>query len=173
MASDFGIVNVSAKDLGTQKEQKITITASSGLAKDEISKMTQDAEAHAAEDQKNREAIEAKNKLDGLVYSTEKILKENRDKISDSDASAVDAALTNAKSTLEHSKETSELNAAFDQLMKASHKLAEAMYQKTTSQTPPPGSDAGGSGPKSDAGKKKEDEVIDAEYVDGDENKNK
>ncbi len=168
-----GIVNVSAKDLGTQKEQKITITASSGLAKDEISKMTQDAEAHAAEDQKNREAIEAKNKLDGLVYSTEKILKENRDKVSDSDASAVDAALTNAKSTLEHSTETAELNAAFDQLMKASHKLAEAMYQKTTAQTPPPGSDAGGPGPKSDAGKKKEDEVIDAEYVDVDENKNK
>src|SRR5512136_203301 len=101
-----GIVNVSAKDLGTQKEQKITITASSGLAKDEISKMTQDAEAHAAEDQKNREAIEARNKLDGLIYSTEKILKENRDKVSDSDASTLDAALVNAKSTFEHSKET-------------------------------------------------------------------
>jgi molecular chaperone DnaK len=164
-----GIVSVSAKDLGTNKEQKITITASSGLSKDEISNMTRDAEAHAAEDQKDREAIEARNKLDGMIYSTEKILKENRDKISDSDVSSLDAAIVKAKSVLEHSKETSELNAAFDELTKASHKLAEAMYQKTT-QTPPPGG-AAGSGTKADAGKKKEDEVIDAEYVDMDDNK--
>jgi len=164
-----GIVSVSAKDLGTSKEQKITITASSGLSKDEISRMTNDAEAHASEDQQNREAIEARNKLDGMIYSTEKILKENRDKISEGDASALDAALAKAKSTLEQSKETSELNAAFDELTKASHKLAEVMYQKTT-QAPPPGGSAG-SGPKADGGKKKEDEVIDAEYVDVDENK--
>ncbi len=166
-----GIVSVSAKDLGTNKEQKITITASSGLNKDEISKMTADAEAHAAEDQKNREAIEAKNKLDGMIYSTEKILKENRDKVSESEASSLDAAVTRAKSALEQSKETSELNAALEELTKASHKLAEAMYQKTTAQTPPPGSGAAGTGPKTEAGKKKEDEVIDAEYVDMDENK--
>jgi molecular chaperone DnaK len=165
-----GIVSVSAKDLGTQKEQKITITASSGLSKDEISKMTNDAESHAAEDQKNRESIEARNKLDGMIYSTEKILKENRDKISEGDASALDTALSHAKSVLDQSKETSELNAAFEELTKASHKLAEAMYQKTT-QTPPPGASTTDSGPKADAGKKKEDEVIDAEYVDVDENK--
>jgi molecular chaperone DnaK len=166
-----GIVNVSAKDLGTSKEQKITITASSGLTKEEISKMTCDAEAHAAEDQKNREAIEAKNKLDGLIYSTEKILKENRDKISESEASALDAAITRAKSVLEQSKETGELTAAFDELTKVSHRLAEVMYQKTTAQTPPPGSGSSGAGPTADSGKKKEDEVIDAEYVDVDENK--
>ncbi len=165
-----GIVSVSAKDLGTNKEQKITITASSGLSKDEISKMTHDAESHAAEDQKNREAIEARNKLDGMIYSTEKILKENREKVSESDASSLDAALTKAKSVLEHSKETSELNAAFDELTKASHKLAEAMYQKTTQQ-PPPGAGAAGAGQKTETGKKKEDEVIDAEYVDMDDNK--
>jgi molecular chaperone DnaK len=165
-----GIVSVSAKDLGTHKEQKITITASSGLSKDEISKMTGDAESHAAEDQKNREAIEARNKLDGMIYSTEKILKENRDKILEGEASSLDAELSRAKSVLEQSKETSELNAAFDELTKASHKLAEAMYQKTT-QAPPPGADAAGSGPKTDTGKKKDDEVIDAEYVDMDDNK--
>jgi molecular chaperone DnaK len=166
-----GIVNVSAKDLGTNKEQKITITASSGLTKEEISKMTRDAEAHAAEDRKNREAIEAKNKLDGLIYSTEKILKENRDKISESEASALDAAITRAKSVLEQSKETSELDAALEELTKTSHRLAEVMYQKTTAQTPPPGSGSSGAGPAADSGKKKEDEVIDAEYVDMDENK--
>jgi molecular chaperone DnaK len=132
-----GIVSVSAKDLGTQKEQKITITASSGLNKDEISKMTKDAEAHAAEDQKNREAIESRNKLDGMIYSTEKILKENRDKISEGEASTLDAVLAKAKSVLGQSNETGELNAAFEELTKASHKFAEAMYQKSA-QTPPP-----------------------------------
>jgi len=165
-----GIVNVSAKDLGTNKEQKITITASSGLNKDEIEKMTRDAEMHAAEDQKDREGIEAKNKLDGLVYSTEKVLKENRDKVPESDAAALDQAISSAKSVLEHSKETSELNAALEELTRASHKLAEVMYQKTTSQTPPPGAEAAGGGQKAGAGKK-DDDVIDAEYVDVDENK--
>jgi molecular chaperone DnaK len=169
-----GIVNVSAKDLGTNKEQKITITASSGLSKDEIEKMTHDAQAHAAEDQKNREKIEARNKLDSLVYNTEKILKENRDKISESDASALDSALSNAKRALENTAaEASELNAAVDELTRASHKLAEVMYQKTAGQTPPPHEPAGGaqgSGPKTEGGKK-EEEVIDAEYVDMDENK--
>ncbi|MGD0308375.1 MAG: molecular chaperone DnaK [Acidobacteriota bacterium] len=164
-----GIVNVSAKDLGTNKEQKITITASSGLSKDEISKMTKDAESHAEEDQKNREAIEAKNKLDGLIYSTEKMLKENRDKISESEASSLESALTRAKSVLDQSKEVSELNAALDELTRASHHLAEVMYQKTTAQTPPPGA---GAGPQSEPGKKKEEEVIDAEYVDVDDKKN-
>jgi molecular chaperone DnaK len=167
-----GIVNVSAKDLGTNKEQKITITASSGLNKEEISKMTRDAEAHAAEDQKNRETIESRNKLDGLIYSTEKILKENRDKISDSDASGLDAAITRAKSALEQSKETNDLNAALEDLTKASHKLAEVMYRQTTGAQPPPGgAGEAGAEPKTDGGKKKEDEVIDAEYVDMDDSK--
>ncbi len=166
-----GIVNVSAKDLGTNKEQKITITASSGLSKEEISKMTHDAESHAVEDQKNREAIEAKNKLDGLVYSTEKILKDNRDKVSDSEAAALDSTIAHAKSVLEQSKETSELNAAVEELTKASHKLAEVMYKQTTAQQPPPGSGPRGEEAKTGGDKKKEDEVIDAEYVDVDDNK--
>ena len=141
-----GIVNVSAKDLATSKEQKITITASSGLSKDEIDKMTKDAQAHADEDQKNRETIEAKNKLDSLIYNTEKILKENREKISEADASSLDAALANAKKALESSSEASELNAAVEELTKASHHLAEIMYQKTAGQQPPHGGPGGGSG---------------------------
>jgi molecular chaperone DnaK len=166
-----GIVNVSAKDLATSKEQKITITASSGLSKDEIEKMTKDAQSHADEDQKNREKIEAKNKLDSLIYNTEKILKENRDKISDSDASSLDAALSKAKSALESSSEASDLNAAAEELTRASHRLAEIMYQKTASQQAPPQTDtgAGASGGGAKSGKK-EDEVIDAEYVDMDKN---
>ncbi len=169
-----GIVNVSAKDLATNKEQKITITASSGLSKDEIDNMTKDAQAHADEDQRNREKIEAKNKLDSLVYNTEKLLKENREKISDSDASNLDAALANAKRALDGSAEAAELNAAFDELTRASHRLAEVMYQKSAGQHPPQGGPGGeqgpsGSGPKQDSGKK-EDEVIDAEYVDMDKN---
>jgi molecular chaperone DnaK len=167
-----GIVNVSAKDLATSKEQKITITASSGLSKEEIDKMTKDAQSHADEDQKNREKIEAKNKLDSLIYNTEKILKENREKISDADASSLDAALSKAKSALESSSEASDLNAAAEELTRASHHLAEIMYQKTASQAPPQadtgtGSSGGGGGAKSG---KKEDEVIDAEYVDMDKN---
>jgi molecular chaperone DnaK len=165
-----GIVNVSAKDLGTNKEQKITITASSGLSKEEIDRMTKEAQSHADEDQKNREKIEARNKLDGLVYNTEKILKENRDKISQADASTLDSAIANAKKVLEGSAETSELNAAVEELTRASHKLAEAMYQKTTQA--PPRSGGSESGANAGKGKKaKEDEVIDAEYVDMDDNK--
>jgi molecular chaperone DnaK len=169
-----GIVNVSAKDLATSKEQKITITASSGLSKDEIDKMTKDAQAHADEDQKNRETIEGKNKLDGLIYNTEKILKENREKISEADATSLDTALANAKKALESSSEASELNAAIEELTKAAHHLAEIMYQKTAGQQGPHEGQGGGpgfsgSGAKQDSGKK-EDEVIDAEYVDMDKN---
>jgi molecular chaperone DnaK len=164
-----GIVNVSAKDLATSKEQKITITASSGLSKDEIDKMTQDAQSHADEDQKNREKIEAKNKLDSLVYQTEKMLTENRDKIGEADASTLDGALKKAKSVVENaSADAAEMNAAADELMKASHKLAEAMYQKTAGQQPPAGGATADTG-ATDAGKK-DDDVIDAEYVDVDKN---
>jgi molecular chaperone DnaK len=165
-----GIVNVSAKDLGTNKEQKITITASSGLGKDEIERMNRDAQSHAEEDRREREKIEARNKLDSLVYNTEKILKENRDKISESDASALESALSNAKAALEQSKDTAELNSAFEDLTKASHRLAEVMYQKTA-QTPPPDSGQAGGQTKTPGTGKKEEEVIDAEYVDMDDKK--
>src|SRR5213593_1302440 len=126
-----GIVNVSAKDLGTNKEQKITISASSGLNKEEIEKMTHEAQAHAEEDKKYKDKIEARNKLDNLVYSTEKILRENRDKVSDSEAASMETALANAKRAMDSASETSELNSAVEELTRASHKLAEMMYQKT------------------------------------------
>ena len=166
-----GIVNVSAKDLGTNKEQKITITASSGLSKDEIDRMTKDAQSHADEDKDYREKVEAKNRLDNLIYNTEKMVGENRDKIPESDASNLDAAISKAKTTLEGSPESAELKSAFDELTRASHRLAEVMYQKTTAQASPGGS-AGPAEGEPQAGKSKaEDEVIDAEYVDVDENK--
>jgi len=167
-----GIVNVSAKDLATNKEQKITITASSGLSKDEIDRMTDDAQSHADEDKKNREKIEAKNKLDSLIYNTEKMLKENREQISDSDATALDEALSKAKSTLESSTEASELNAAFEELTQSSHRLAEIMYQKTAGQAQPgdAGAAAGAAPGEQQPEENKEDEVIDAEYVDMDKN---
>jgi molecular chaperone DnaK len=168
-----GIVNVSAKDLGTNKEQKITITASSGLSKDEIERMTKDAQSHADEDKKNREKIESRNRLDGMVYSTEKILRENKEKVGAAETSAVETALSRAKSVLGNSSsEPSELDGALEELTRASHRLAEVMYQKSA-QTPPPGG-APGAEPKGEPradGAKKEDEVIDAEYVDMDENK--
>jgi molecular chaperone DnaK len=167
-----GIVNVSAKDLGTNKEQKITITASSGLNKEEIDRMTKDAEAHAAEDQENREQIESKNKLDSLVYSTEKILKENRDKISETEATALDAAIAKAKSALDGSTDTGELNSAIEELTQASHKLAEVMYKQTAAGESTPGEDAQQAEQAAGSGKK-EEEVIDAEYVDVDEEKKK
>jgi molecular chaperone DnaK len=165
-----GIVSVSAKDLATSKEQKITITASSGLSKEEIDKMTNDAQDHAEEDKKYREKIEAKNKLDSLLYNTEKMLKENRESISEADAASLDEAIAKAKSTLESSSEAAELNAAIEELTQASHRLAEVMYQKTAAQAQQQG-DAGadtGEPGESSEDSNKEDEVIDAEYVDMD-----
>src|SRR5213596_911750 len=165
-----GIVNVSAKDLATAKEQKITITASSGMSKEEIERMTREAQSHADEDQRNRERIEAHNKLDTKIYNTEKILRENRDKITEAEAATLDTALSNAKKTLENSSaDTQELNAAFEELTRASHRLAELMYQKTAGQAPHTGSGAGESRAKPGGGK--EEEVIDAEYVDADDKK--
>jgi len=165
-----GIVNVSARDLGTGKEQKITITASSGLTKDEIDRMTRDANAHEEDDRKSREIIEARNRLDSLVYNTDKILKENREKIAAADASAVESAIAKAKTALgSASADVAELNSAVEELTRASHRLAEVMYQKTA-QTPPGAAAGPEPGGKTDAGKK-EEEVIDAEYVDVDEPK--
>jgi molecular chaperone DnaK len=158
-----GIMNVSAKDLGTGKEQKITITASSGLAKDEIEKMVHDAAAHSEEDRKRREEIEAKNRLDSLVYSSEKTFTEHKAKLSAADASTVEAALADAKKALEAGG-TDALNQAFEGLQQASHKLAEVMYKGAAEG---PGAAGETAGPAdSGAGASKEDEVIDAEYVD-------
>jgi molecular chaperone DnaK len=163
-----GIVHVSAKDLGTGQEQKITITASSGLSEDEIKKMVKDAEAHSAEDKKRKEEVEARNQADSLIYSTEKTLSENRDKLSEEDAKKLEAAIADAKKALE-SNDTEKIKASVESLTKASHKLAEEMYKKTSAQAAGAGGCAGGEshqGPSAGEGgkKKTEDDVVDAEF---------
>ncbi len=166
-----GIVNVSAKDLGTGREQKITITASSGLAQDEIDRMMRDAEMNAEDDRKARERIEARNKLDGLIYSTEKTIADNRDKIDASTISEIESAIAEAKGKLEIA-EADELNAAYDKLVKSSHKLAEVMYNQASQQGGQPGGEsAGASGAAAGSSGGGGDDVIDAEYVDVDDKK--
>jgi len=167
-----GIVNVSAKDMGTGREQKITITSSSGLSKEEIDKMMRDAESHAADDVKKREEIEARNKLDTLVYQMEKTLNENREKVGDT-AADVETAIAEAKKTLAEG-DADKMNEAYNQLQTASHKMAEALYQQTAASGTDSGTEtpadaqASAAGASGGAG---EDNVIDAEYVDVDENK--
>jgi len=170
-----GIVNVSARDLGTGREQKITITASSGLAKDEIDRMMRDAESHSEEDKKRREAIEAKNRLDSLIYQTEKVIADNREKIPVGTISEVEAAIADAKKAVE-SNDAAQINAQFEKLTRASHRIAESLYQQQTAGGG--GADAagagaqGGTGSASQSGKAPgSDDVIDAEYIDVDENK--
>ena len=178
-----GIVNVSAKDMGTGREQKITITASSGLSKDEIDRMMRDAESHAGEDQRKREEIEARNRLDSLTYQVEKTFGENRDKLDATAASDVEAALADAKKATEEGG-VERMNDAFNRLQTASHKIAEALYQQQSSGGGAAGADAGGGEQASAAGASSgqssqgttgggggDDNVIDAEYVDVDENK--
>ena len=155
-----GILNVSAKDLGTGKEQKITITASSGLNKDEIDKMVADAEKHAEEDRKRREEIEARNRLDSLVYSTEKTFNENREKLDAAEASSFESAIADAKKALE-SNDAEMMNRTAERLQQASHRLAEAIYKGTSA-----GPGAGAPPPAGEASAPKEDDVIDTEYVD-------
>jgi molecular chaperone DnaK len=171
-----GILNVTAKDLGTGKDQKITITSSSGLSKEEVERMAKEADSHAAEDKTKREEIEARNQLDSMVYNLEKLLRENADKISAGDKSNVESALADAKKALEGS-DAAAMNAAREKLTAASHKLAEQMYKSApASGAAAGGGQAGGPAPGADGGahpdgQKKEGEVIDAEYVDVDEKK--
>jgi len=172
-----GILNVTAKDRATNNEQKITITSSSGLAKDEVEKMARDAEAHAAEDRKQRDAIEARNRADAMVYNVEKTLKDHRSKVSDAEAAEIESAIAETKKAMADN-DTDRMNAAVDRLTSASHKLAEAMY-KASSQPgggAAPGGDGGGSAPGgqggNDGGKGGgKDNVVDAEFVDVDDKK--
>ena len=159
-----GILHVTAKDRGTGKEQKITITSSSGLAKDEVEKAVKEAESHGAEDKKRREAVEAKNQLDSIVYATEKLLAENADKVPAEDKTAIEAAVADAKKVLETKADDAEaLRKAAQDVQKASYKVAEALYKNA----PAPG---GGTGPGRSgvprAARKPADDVIDAEVVD-------
>jgi molecular chaperone DnaK len=165
-----GILNVTAKDRGTGKDQKITITSSSGLSKEEVERMARDAESHATEDKEKREQIEARNGLDNMVYNIEKMLKESGDKVSGTEKSEVESALADAKKTLEGSPNASELNAAREKLTAASHKLAEAMYKASANAAPTDGETAA-AGSTAAEEPKKEEGVIDAEYVDVDDKK--
>jgi molecular chaperone DnaK len=169
-----GILNVTAKDKATNKEQKITITSSSGLSKEEVERMAKEAEAHASEDKAKREEIEARNQLDGMVYQVEKTLKEHGDKISADEKGQVESAVADAKKALEGT-DAAAMNSAREKLTQASHKLAEVMYK--TAQAPPEG--APGAGPQAGApqngaagqNEKKDEGVIDAEYVDVEDKK--
>jgi molecular chaperone DnaK len=169
-----GILNVTAKDNATGKDQKITITSSSGLSKEEVERMAKEADAHSAEDKAKREEIEAKNQLDSMVYQMEKMLRESGDKISGSDRGEVENAIADAKKALE-SGEKGNMDRAREALTKASHKLAEQMYKAASPQGGPgagPESGAGPSGSASGDGQAKKDEgVIDAEYVDVEDRK--
>ena len=154
-----GILNVTAKDLGTGKEQKITVTSSSGLDENEVNSMVEDAEAHAAEDKERREQIEARNHLDGLVYQTENLLSENRDNLDATASKSAEEAIRSAKDTLEDEDATTDrVKAASDALQAASHKLAESMYEHQAAADDTSGEDTG-------AADADDDDVIEAEVV--------
>ncbi len=161
-----GIVHVSAKDLGTGKEQKITITASSGLDEAEVSRMVQEAESHAEEDRKNRDSVEMKNRADQLVYQTEKLLSENGDKLSDGDSKPVQEAIAVLKGAVE--KEDAEgIKAGIERLEQASQKLATVLYQSTGT----PGENDHASSEPERSGAGEDDDVIEAEVVDSGDGK--
>jgi len=165
-----GIVNVSAKDLGTGKEQKITITASSGLSKDEVDRMMKDAESHAEEDKRRKEEIEARNRADQAVYGAEKMLQDMGSKLSSSDKAAVESAIEQLKSAVT-SNDTAAMNRAMEQLTQAQHRAAEALYKIAGAGAGSPGAEgssgAEGAGSAGAQGSHAaEGDVIDAEVVD-------
>jgi molecular chaperone DnaK len=155
-----GILNVSAKDLGTGKEQSIRITASSGLSDEEIDRMVKEAEIHSDEDKKKKELIEARNQADGLVYTTEKTLKEHGDKVDAETKTKIESALEELKKAIE-GDDKADINAKVEALSQSAHKLAEAMYAKA---------EAEGEAGSADAG---DDSVVDAEFEDVEEKDNK
>jgi molecular chaperone DnaK len=163
-----GILNVLAKDKATNNEQKITITSSSGLSKEEVEKMAKDAEANSADDRKRKDEIDARNRADSMVYQVEKMLKDHRDKIGEADAKLVEEALASTRTTMQAGS-VEDINKAVDNLTQASHKLAEAMY-KTSSTTPPPPQDGAAPGAGASSEKPK-DNVVDAEFVDVEDKK--
>lgn len=162
-----GIISVSAKDMGTGKEQTIKITASSGLSDEEIEKMVNDAELHADEDKKKRELIEAKNQADSLVYSTEKTLKDNADKVDDETKTNIEAAIVELKKVME-GDDVEAINKAVEALAQASHKLAEAMYADAQA-----GADDAGATEGATEEPAADDDVVDAEFEEVDDKKKK
>jgi molecular chaperone DnaK len=160
-----GILHVTAKDKATNNEQKITISGSSGLSKEEVEKMAREAKENAAGDQKRRDSVEARNKADGMIYSVEKTLKDHRDKVSEAEAKSVEVALDEAKKAVQDG-DADKINAAIDKLTQASHKLAEVMYKSPSGDGAASGGPAPGAEPKADA---PADSVVDAEFVDVDD----
>jgi len=169
-----GILNVSAKDKATNKEQKITITASTGLTKEEAEKMRTEAESHAEDDRKRMEEVEARNRLDGIVYHAEKTIRDNRDKLAESDVKAAEEALQEAKNAMNEGS-VARLRSATENVEKALHKMAEELYKKQQAAGSEQAGAAGagaGAGPGSGGpGGHKPGDVIDAEYVDVDDHK--
>jgi len=155
-----GIVSVSAKDMGTGKEQSIKITASSGLSDEEIENLVKDAELHAEEDKKKRELVDARNMADSLIYSSEKSMKEAGDSLDDSSKGDIDKAIENLKKAME-GDDTEEIKRLTDELTQASHKLAEAMYAKASAEQAQ--ADAAG-GAESAADESKDEDVVDADF---------
>ncbi|NLA92130.1 MAG: Hsp70 family protein, partial [Spirochaetales bacterium] len=151
-----GIVHVSAKDLGTGKEQKIRIESSSGLSEDDIEKMVKDAELHAEEDKREREKVEVRNEADSLYYSTEKSLKEYGDKISDEEKAKIEQAMSDLKGVME-SDSVDQIKEKTEALQQAAYKLAEEMYKATAAEQAPEGDETS---PKDDS----DDNVEDADY---------
>jgi molecular chaperone DnaK len=158
-----GIVNVSAKDKGTGKEQQIRIQASGGLSEADIQKMVKDAEAHAEEDKKRKAQVEAKNHAEALVHSTEKALAEHGSKVGDADRRLIENAIADLKEALKGS-DSDAITAKANALAQASMKLGEAMYKQAAEQQPGGGGDAGG-------GEAKKDDVVDAEFTEVDDDK--
>ena len=157
-----GILNVSAKDLGTGKEQKITVTSSSGLSESEIKRMVDDAQVHASQDKDRRETVDARNKLDGLCFQVEKTLRENESKIPADMKSGIHSELEAARKVLEtQSEDKAALEAAAQALEQKAYKLAEEMYKATST----PGADASaGAGGAQQGPSAKKDGVVDAEF---------
>ncbi len=170
-----GILNVVAKDRATNNEQKITITSSSGLSKDEVEKMARDAESNSADDRKKKEEIEARNRADAMVYNVDKMLKEHREKISEADAKQVESALEEVRKAMAEGG-LEKIVAATDKLTNSSHKLAEAMYktESTAANGAGPQAGFGGGAPGSNgagATEQPKDNVVDAEFVDVEDKK--
>ena len=155
-----GIVSVSAKDMGTGKEQSIKITASSGLSEEEIDSLIKDAEMHADEDKKKRELIDARNMADSMIYTTEKTIKEAGDKVDEATKGNIDQAIENLKKAME-AEDTEEIKRLTDELTQASHKLAEAMYAQASQQQ---AQTEGATGAESAAGAEKDEDVVDADF---------
>jgi molecular chaperone DnaK len=162
-----GIVNVSAKDKGTGKEQHITITDGSGLSEDEINKMVKDAEEHASEDKNKKELVEKRNKLDGMIGDVERMLVEQKDKVDADEAEKVKAAVETAKEALKtHAENAEELEKATNELMAASHKIAEQMYKEKQEEAKSAGKPDTAQADSSDESSEKKDDTIDAEIND-------